>query len=199
MTINKLLIATHNPGKLRECKERLSSLNIQLYSLSDLSIKSDFEEKGKSYQENAAGKAKYYYQLSQLPTLADDSGLSVDALGGEPGIHSRQWPGYTAGDEELLTMLLDKLEPVPDKDRTAQFVTVAALFDGDNLLIGRGECPGHITRYPQCQLESGLPYSSVFIPEGHTQVFSQLSTEDKNAISHRGRAIASIISQISNK
>lgn len=197
MKINKLLIATHNPGKLAEVSKRLAILNAEILSLEDLGISDDFEENGHTYEENAIGKAKFYYNLSKIPTLADDSGLSVDALDGAPGINSRFWPGYRGSDEELLQMLLDKMKDFSGNDRTAKFITVAAFFDGKNLLTAQGEILGRIADRQICAMDSGLPYSAVFYPQGYGRVFSQLNIDEKNTISHRGRALEEIIKKLS--
>ncbi|MCD4760329.1 non-canonical purine NTP pyrophosphatase, partial [bacterium] len=113
MKINKLLIATHNPGKFEEIKNRLSSLNVDIISLKDLNIKEDFEETGDTFKANAKGKAEFYYNLSKVPTLADDSGLVVDALNGEPGVKSRNWLGYRGTDKEILNHLMERMKDVP--------------------------------------------------------------------------------------
>jgi len=196
MKINKLLIATHNLGKYKELKNKLSSLNIEIKSLDDLGIREDYEETGKSYEENALGKARFYYKLTKIPTLADDSGLSVDALQGATGINSRSWPGYRGTDEELLEMLLEKLRGIPNQERTAKFVTVLALVDGQTEFIARGEIDGTITHQAVCDIEPGLPYSVVFYPDGLDKVFSQLTTEEKNTISHRGQVLKQIINKL---
>ena len=198
MKINKLLIATHNIGKFKESEERLSKNlpNTKIISLSELGITEDFEETGETYEENAMGKAKFYYNLAKIPTIADDSGLSVDALGGEPGVHSRTWPGYTATDEELLEMILDKMKDVPKDKRTACFVTVIAFYNGAEEMIAKGEEFGSISDKSESKMDEGLPYSAVFFPKGHNKVFSQLSIEEKNAISHRGRALEKIIKKL---
>lgn len=196
MKINKLLIATHNPGKFKEINVHLLPLKLELVSLSDLGITEDYVETAETYEENALGKAKFYYQLSGLPTLADDSGLSVDALGGEPGVHSRNWPGHRGTDEELLAMLLDKMKDVATEKRTANFVTVVAYWDGEKEIVTRGEEPGLIADKQVCPIEEGFPYSSIFYPHGYDKVFSELSISDKNKISHRGRALNQFINKI---
>lgn len=196
MKINKLLIATHNIGKFKEISHGLKYLGIKVFSLKDLKIITDCEETGDTFEANAILKAKFYHDLSGLPTLGDDSGMAVDALGGEPGIHSRNWPGYRAGDKELLDMLLQKMSHVKEGSRTARFMTVAALFDGQNMIIGRGEIRGKIALKPLCEIEDHLPYSCVFVADGSDRAFSQLSKADKNKISHRGQAIKQIISQL---
>jgi len=197
MKISKLLIATHNPGKFKESQEKLlKNLDIEIVSLDDLGITADYQETGETFEENALGKAKFYYNLAHIPTIADDSGLSVDALGGEPGVHSRTWPGYSATDEELLAMLLDKMKDIPEEKRTAKFVTVIALFDGQKELVTRGEEAGSIASHQISQMDKGLPYSAVFYPNGYDKVFSQLSIEAKNAISHRGIALDKLIKKL---
>jgi len=190
------LIATHNPGKFKILKDKLSSLGIEILSLNDLDIKDDFEEIGNSFEDIALGKARFYYNLSKIPTLADDSGLSVDALNGEPGTNSRTWLGYRASDEELLEMLLDRLRGVVDKERTATFVTVVALVNGNEELLGRGEVRGKIGHQAVCKIEPGLPYSTVFYPDGYDRVSAQLSPEEKNIISHRAKALDQIIKKL---
>lgn len=198
MKINKLLIATHNPGKFKESREKLQKdlTGVEIVSLGDLGITEDYEETGETFEENAISKAKFYYDLAKIPTIADDSGLAVDALGGEPGVHSRTWPGYSASDEELLEMLLDKMKDVPEEKRTASFVTVIAFYDGRDEFITRGEEFGKIAKKSMSKMDKGLPYSAVFLPRGLNKVFSQLTIEQKNSISHRGRAITKLIEKI---
>lgn len=197
MKINKLLIATHNQGKFKESQVKLSKdLGIEIVSLVDLGIREDYEETGQTYEENAMAKAKFYYNLSKIPTIADDSGLSVDALGGEPGVHSRTWPGYTATDEELLQMLLDKMKDIPEGKRGASFICTIAFYDGEQEIITRGEKLGIITKKQMCPIKKGLPYSSVFSLEGYDKTSSELSIEEKNTISHRGLALDKLIKQL---
>ncbi|MBT4516658.1 MAG: non-canonical purine NTP pyrophosphatase [Candidatus Komeilibacteria bacterium] len=199
MKINKLLIATHNIGKFTEIKKQLEVLDIKIVSLSDLGIKEDFEETGETFEANAMGKAKFYYNLAKIPTISDDSGFAVDALNGEPGVHSRTWPGYEASDEELLQMLLYKMKDVPDQERTAKAVCVIAFYNGEEEIITRGEEYGTISKKVESKIEKGLPYSAVFFSKGYNKVFSQLSIEEKNAISHRGIALDKLIKKLSAK
>lgn len=196
MKIDKLLIATHNAGKFAEISAKLKGLNVPLYSLDDLHITEDFEETGETFADNAIGKAKFYYELSKLPTLADDSGLCVDALGGMPGVHSRRWDGSKGTDEEILQKLFDKLKGVPLDKRTATFIAVAALYDGRELILARGENKGIFGLQAACPIKEGVPYSSAFYPDGHDRVSSQLSIEEKNKTSHRGRALEELIKKL---
>ncbi len=196
MKLNKLLIATHNLGKFSEIKKQLEPLGLELVSLTDLGIDEDMEETGDTFEENALDKARFYYNIAKIPTLADDSGLSVDALDGEPGVKSRRWPGYEASDEELLQMLLDKLKDVPEGQRTAKFVCVIALYDGKEEIITRGEKGGFITKKQMCPIKKGIPYSSVFVLKDSDKVSSALSIEEKNAVSHRGMALGKLIKKI---
>lgn len=198
MKIDKLLIATHNPGKYHEMAEYCSSLKIQTCSLSDLNISDDYDETGETFEDNAIGKAKFYYQLAHMPTLADDAGLCVDYLHGEPGVHSRRWGGHKGTDQEILDMLLTKLTGVALEQRTAQFVAALALYDGQDLIVESGECIGRIGLELACPIKPGIPFSSVFYPEGYNQVASQLSTEEKNKISHRGQALRKIVLRLQN-
>lgn len=197
MKINKLLIATHNPGKFLEIKDRLSPLNIEFVSLKDLGITEDFEETGQTYEANAKGKAEFYFKLTKIPTLADDSGLSVDALNGEPGIRSRNWLGHRGSDQEILNYLMERMQDVPSGKRTAKFISVMVLYDGQDYITVRGEQPGIIGDKVIKGSLPGLPYDAVFYPDGCHKPFAQLSVEEKNAISHRGRAVDKIIKLLS--
>jgi len=196
MKINKLLVATHNPGKFNEIKQQLEVLGIEVVSLQDLDIDQDFEETGKTFEDNARGKARFYYHLSGMPTLADDSGLEVDALAGEPGVKSRRWPGYEASDQELYDMLIARLKGLPMEQRTAKFVATSVIFDGSKEIVARGENQGTIGFKLAAPIKPGLPWSSVFYPDGYDVVFSQLDLADKNKISHRGRALDKVIKQL---
>ncbi|PLX25548.1 non-canonical purine NTP pyrophosphatase [Candidatus Parcubacteria bacterium] len=196
MQINKILVGTHNPGKLTEIKNQLSPLDMEILSLDDVGITEDYEETGSTFEENALAKARFYYKLSGIPTLADDAGLQIDALDGEPGVLSRRWPGYEASDQELLDMLFAKLDGVPIEKRTARFVAISALFDGKESIISRGESLGKIGLELACEVKPGIPWSSVFYPDGYDKVFSQLSVEEKNKISHRGKSLKKLIEEL---
>ncbi|MBP7058584.1 hypothetical protein KBB06_04570 [Candidatus Gracilibacteria bacterium] len=190
----KLLIATANPGKLHEIKEILDGLDYEMVGLSDLGIKNDFVEEGDSHQEIAMNKALYFHGKSGLVTLADDSGIVVDALKTELGIKTRRWgAGDKATDEEWLKYFMKVMERVPDAQRTARFVCCACIVDesgGSHIFVGQTE--GFITRQIEAPIKHGLPLSSVFKPEGHDKVYSALDPKDKNGISHRGKAVKAV-------
>jgi len=189
--MRKLLIATQNPGKFEEYKIILKNLPIELVSLKDLNITEKIKEDGKTYQENARKKAKFYSRLRKLSTLGDDGGLEVDYLNGKPGMKSRRWPGHEATDEELIQMILDKMKGVPLKRRGAQFRAVIAFaFPGDlNVYTFEGILRGYITETAITQQIKGYPFRSVFYLPKQKQVFAVLSKEEEAEISHRKIAI----------
>lgn len=196
MKLTEVLIGTNNPGKFKEISRQFNKHGIKTYSLKDLNITADFEENGSTFEENAVGKAKFYYNLAKIPTIADDSGLEIDVLGGEPGVKSRRWAGYEMTDQEMLDMLFDKLKDIPYEKRTARFVAVSAIFDGEEVVIAKGDNRGYIAEELVCEMEKGIPWSSVFYPEGFNKVFSQLSVDEKNKMSHRGRALEKLLKKI---
>jgi len=196
--INKLLLATHNPGKIKEIRDKLDPLDIRLVTLADLKIGEDYEETEDTYEANAIGKAKFYYDLTKIPALADDSGLSVDALGGEPGVRSRTWPGYRATDEELFQMLLNKMQTVPRQKRSARFITVMALYDGKEIVTAEGCTDGWIAEEKITEIEPGFPYGALFYPDGYDEVYGNMSISTRTNISHRGKAIDKIIKKLMN-
>jgi len=187
--MQKILIATNNFGKYKELMEVLEELPFKFVSLNDEHVKGDVEEHGNTYEENAILKAVHFGQLTGLPSIADDSGIIVDALKGELGVHTRRWgAGPEANDEEWLNHFLHRL--AFEENRQAEFISVVALYrPGEEVLTFRGECKGIILDKPQVDLEHGIPLSAVFLPEGKNKVFSALSKHEKNEISHRGKAI----------
>jgi XTP/dITP diphosphohydrolase len=182
----KLLIATHNTGKLHEYEALLSGLGLRLVSLADAGITWKVQETGTTFAENAQLKAQAYAQASSLLTLADDSGLQVDALGGGPGIHSARHGG-TGSDEDRCLLLLRRLEGVPEAERSARFrcVIVIATPMGE-LHSAEGTCEGRIA----CRLRGthGFGYDPVFYLPQYSRTMAELPPEVKNTISHRARA-----------
>ncbi|MFO7917339.1 MAG: XTP/dITP diphosphatase [Anaerolineae bacterium] len=183
----KLLIATHNRGKKAEYAIILDDLPLELVSLTDLNIDVEIAETGKTFEENALLKARGYAALTGLPTLADDSGLEVDALDGAPGIHSARYAGPEASDEDLYTLLLRNLRGVPDAERSARFRCVIALVwpEGREEVV-EGTCEGRILRKPLG--ERGFGYDPIFYVPEKGKTMAQLPMEVKNRISHRGHA-----------
>jgi XTP/dITP diphosphohydrolase len=186
-----VLLATRNPGKLREYESLLQGLPVRWRLLSDLGIDTEVEETGETFEENARLKALAYTRESGLPTLADDSGLVVDALGGAPGVRSARYAGPSASDEDRYRMLLRNLEDVPDEERDARFVCVVAVALPDGMLkTAPGTVEGRITREPRGT--GGFGYDPVFWVTEMGCTMAQLDTGDKNRVSHRGRALAAL-------
>jgi len=185
----RLLIATANSGKVAEYWSLLAGLDCQLLSLRDAAISGDVAENGATYAENARIKAVAYATRSGLVTLADDSGLEVDALGGEPGIYSARYAGEGATDAERVAFLLHKLEGVVPEHRGARFVCVIAIAlpDGE-VTFCRGECSGVIAAVPRGA--TGFGYDPVFLLPDRGLTVAELEPGEKNRVSHRGRAAA---------
>jgi XTP/dITP diphosphohydrolase len=183
--MDKLLIATHNPGKTREIREILTDLPLACLSLNEVGIVEDIEETGTTYAENALLKANFAHKATGLPALGDDSGLEVDALGGRPGLHTAR---YAPTNPERWAKLLGELRDVPWEQRTARFVCVIALVDanGQTQLV-EGACEGVIGFEPKGQ--GGFGYDPLFYVPDYGCTMAELSEDIKNAISHRGRAV----------
>lgn len=190
--MQKLLIATKNPGKFGEITGVLRGLPFEFLFLKDLPFGSrDFEEAGETFCENALGKARHFAGLSGFLTLAEDSGILIDAFPGEFGVKTRRWGlGESASDGEWIEHFMKTMESVPGKKRGAKFVCHAVLVDGDKEFSFEGETSGVITRKLMAPILPGLPLSSCFMPSGFDRVYAALSREEKNAISHRGQAIS---------
>lgn len=189
----QILVGTKNAGKIRELNNMLAELPVNLRSLSEFEDITEPEETGKTFAENAALKAVYYAQKTRLATLADDSGLEVQALGGAPGVYSARYAGENASDAEKISKLLQDLQDAKDENRSARFVCAIALTNekGEIIFQTKGLCRGKIAFAPSG--ENGFGYDPVFVPEGFDRTFGELSREIKSRLSHRARAIEKII------
>lgn len=182
-----LLLATSNPGKIREYRSLLDGLGYQIISLTERGISEVVVETGHSYEQNARLKAITYSGLSRCITLADDSGLEVDALQGEPGVHSARFAGEAATDEERVSRLLARVSGVPWDDRTAHFRCVIVIVTPQGMShVCHGYCRGMIAFEPRG--ESGFGYDPVFYLPEMGKTMAELPLEMKNQVSHRARA-----------
>jgi len=183
----KLLLATSNPGKIREYRFLLNSPGYKITTLAEEGIAKVVTESGNNYEQNARLKAITYAKLSQLTALADDSGLEVDALNGEPGVKSARFAGEAATDAEKVSFLLAKLNGVPWERRTAHFKCVIAIASpGSRAKLCYGECHGMIAF--EAKGENGFGYDPIFFLPEIGKTMAELHLEMKNQISHRARA-----------
>jgi len=198
----KILIATTNKGKLKEFKALLSEINVETLSLDDMEEKIEVEEDKKTFLENAIKKAKEYANFYKLPVIAEDAGLEVEALNNYPGVYSARFYDIDfGGKEEVLTnkdeanikKLLRLLQG--EKNRKARFVsTVVFYFPDDFGLWTEGYCYGTIAEEPKG--EKGFGYDPIFIPESYNKTMAEISPEEKNKISHRGKAVRKLIEKL---
>jgi len=194
--IGELLIATGNSGKVREFADMLGDRDVKLLGLKDVAPSPDIEETGRTFIENAILKAKGQALVHGLWTLADDSGLEVEGLGGRPGIMSARYGGEGLTDSERTEILLTETKNLPDWERGARFVCAIAVAapNGDIVSVSEGECVGTIARSPLGM--GGFGYDPIFIPDGLTKTFAQLDAAEKKRLSHRGRASREILSNL---
>lgn len=192
----RIVLASNNAHKLEELRAILTTLGMEVVAPKELGISVEPEENGTTFEENSYIKAKTVMDCCQLPTIADDSGLMVDALGGEPGVYSARYGGAACrSDRDRLEYLLAQMQNVPDGKRTAKFVSVITLLTPDGKrIVARGECPGEILRAPAG--ENGFGYDPVFYVPQEDCTFAQLPAERKNRISHRARALEAFAEQI---
>ncbi len=188
----QLLLGTNNRGKVIEMTEVLSGLPIKLLTPELLKLRSDPEESGSSFRENALIKARHFFGLSKLPTLADDSGIVVEALENELGVFTRRWgAGATASDEEWIEFFLERMKR--EQNKKARFVCCLSFIgqDGSEHLF-EGFCDGVITDTLKASYLPGLPISACFKPNGFDCVYSAMSIDQKNSTSHRGKAMKKV-------
>ena len=183
----KVSLASKNQHKLTELSAILSQLGFEIALESEYGLDIDVEETGTTFEENSFLKADAVMKASGLPVLADDSGLMVDALDGAPGVYSARY-GHKASDKERTAYLLENMKDVPEERRGAKFVCViTCLFPDGRKIVARGECPGVIARAPHG--ENGFGYDPVFYLPELGMTYAELPSEQKNAISHRARAL----------
>ena len=183
----KVILASKNPHKLTELSVILSQHGFEIALASEYGLDIDVDETGTTFEENSLLKAEAVMKASGLPVLADDSGLMVDALDGAPGVYSARY-GHKSSDGERTAFLLENMKDVPDEKRTAKFVCViTCLWPDGRKIVARGECPGVITR--EVHGENGFGYDPVFYLPELGMTYAELPSEQKNAISHRARAL----------
>ena len=189
----KYVLATANEGKIREMREVLAALDIEVISRNDIGIDITVEETGSTFYENAMLKASAICEASGLPSIADDSGLVVETLGGEPGLYSSTYGGEALNNEDRCGFLLKKMENM--EQRGAKFVcTIVCLYPDGNVISAQGECEGEIVYSPRGN--NGFGYDPVFSPNGTGKTMAELTHDEKNAISHRGKALREFARQL---
>ena len=183
----RLILASNNAHKAREFREILASLGVEILTQSEAGCHFEVDETGETFEENAFLKAEAAMKATGEAAVSDDSGLEVDALGGEPGVHSARYTGrHEDSDADRRAFLMKKLEGV--EHRTARFVSaICCVFPNGDVLRARGECEGSIAEYERGA--NGFGYDAMFIPAGYELTMAELSPEEKNAISHRGAAL----------
>ena len=186
-----LLLATHNQGKVREFAGLLSGLPVELRSLAQVQPALSVVEDGATFEANACKKAREIARATGMLVLSDDSGLEVDALGGQPGVHSARYAGPSASDAANNLKLVAALRDVPEHQRSARYRVVLAVADpggplGDGVHVEHGTCEGRIQLDPRGQ--QGFGYDPYFVPVGHTRTMAELSPAEKNQLSHRAEA-----------
>jgi XTP/dITP diphosphohydrolase len=197
--VTRVVLASANRGKLRELAALLSPLSLTLVPQQSLGITS-VEESGGSFLDNALLKARHAARHAQLPALADDSGLEVDALGGAPGVWSARFAGAGASDARNLARLLETLRAVPEGRRTARYRCVIVLLrsaDDARPLIAQGSWEGRIIDTPRGT--GGFGYDPVFVPAGEERTAAELDAAAKNAVSHRGQALAALVAMLARE
>jgi XTP/dITP diphosphohydrolase len=186
--MNDLLLATNNPGKVAEIKAILSGLGLHLVTPADLGLQLEVTEDGQTYAENASEKAAAFAAASQLVSLGDDSGLEVDALGGQPGVHSHRFiPLPTATDADRRVYLLSRLQDKPHPWTAHFHAAVAVAVPGGSLRLVSGRCDGEII--PVERGSNGFGYDPIFFIPELGQTMAELGMEEKNQLSHRARAV----------
>jgi XTP/dITP diphosphohydrolase len=191
--MEKLLIATNNRGKLMELGRMIASLEVELVTLGDIGVSEIIEETADTFLGNANLKAAGYAKIGKLPTLADDSGLSVDYLGGRPGVLSARYAGENRQDADRVQKVLEEMRRASPSERSAHFTCAISLANagGDVVASVEGICEGTIADGPRGEM--GFGYDPIFFPSGYHKTFAELDAEAKDRISHRANAIVKII------
>lgn len=193
--MRRIVLATRNPHKVSELNEILGDLigdlDLAIVGVGEFPDVADVVETGVTFAENATLKASFVAQATRLPSLADDSGLAVEVLGGAPGVFSARWAGAHGQDRANTALLLAQLRDVPDEHRTAAFVCAAVLALPDGTVVVReGRMPGTLAREPRG--DNGFGYDPILVVDGDLRTAAELTAKEKNAISHRGKAFRAL-------
>ena len=186
----KILIASNNTHKISEIQKILNLRykdKFELLSPNDLSLTLDVDESANDLEGNAELKAKAFFEAAKIPVIADDTGLEIDALNGEPGVYSARFAGENANDSQNRHKVLGLMKDVPDNKRTARFRTVICYIDSNHTAFIEGNCDGKIIKEEHG--DAGFGYDPIFMPEGFDRTFAEMTADEKNYISHRGKAI----------
>jgi XTP/dITP diphosphohydrolase len=192
----KVLLASRNAKKLAELRRILAPAlpDVEVIGLDDVAPYPELPETGATFADNALIKAREGYRQTGLPTVADDSGLAVDALNGMPGVLSARWAGGHGDDTANLRLVLDQVRDVPDERLGAAFLCAVAYVDDAGEILTDGRMPGHLVREPRGG--NGFGYDPIFVPDGHDRTSAELSIEEKDAISHRGQALRKLAGRL---
>ena len=189
--MDKIVFATTNAGKIKEIKEILSDFDVEVASMKEMSITADIEDNGATFEENSLIKARAVSKLTGLPALADDSGLEVDYLNGEPGIYSARYLGRDTDYDYKNNYIIDKLKEAKGEERSARFVCVISLVLPDGReFVKKGVMEGRIGY--EIKGENGFGYDPIFFLPEYGKTSAEISAEEKNKISHRGKALSAM-------
>jgi XTP/dITP diphosphohydrolase len=195
----RVLLASRNPKKLDELRRILTPAlpQAEVVGLDDVPAYAEVPESGATFAENALIKAREGHRRTGLPTVADDSGLAVDALNGMPGVLSARWAGGHGDDEANLRLVLEQVGHVPDDRLGAAFVCAVAYVTGTEEIVTEGRMPGRLVREPRGM--NGFGYDPIFVPSGYDRTSAELSVPDKDAISHRGQALRALAERLAGR
>lgn len=195
--MDKIVFATTNDGKIKEIKEILADFDVEVVSMKEMNIDVDVEENGTTFEENSLIKARSISKLTGLPALADDSGLEVDYLNGEPGVYSARYLGRDTDYDYKNNYIIDKLKDAKDEERSARFVCVISLVLPDGRgFVKKGVMEGRIGY--EIKGENGFGYDPIFYLPQYGKTSAEISAEEKNKISHRGKALSAMKELIAN-
>lgn len=185
-----IILASNNKNKLNEITEKVKGLDLKIISQSEEGYDIEVEETGKTFEENAILKAEAIYKISNMPVIAEDSGLEIDSLNGEPGVYTGRYAGENATSQDKIEKVLNLMENIEESKRTARFKCVICYIDKEGEKhIFEGSCEGKITYEPYGT--AGFDYDPIFLYD--TRTFAQMTSEEKNKISHRGKAVNKLV------
>lgn len=188
-----IILASNNKNKLKEITEKVKELDLKIVSQSEAGYDIEVKETGKTFEENAILKAETIYRISKMPVIAEDSGLEIDSLNGEPGVYTARYAGENATSKDKIEKVLSLLKNVEESKRTARFRCIICYIDKEGEKhIFEGSCEGKIT-YKPCGT-AGFDYDPIFLYD--TRTFAQMTSDEKNKVSHRGKAVNKLVKHL---